>query len=209
MITIKYTKVLPGLLNIQHTPGAVQEPFLFKILVRAGGRRRGMHELGRPSADNPVCSDPWRSICGLRRGLCSRKIHALLRPHRVHGPTRLGLAAVQLIPTLELTRHSLRIDMSFKEFTLFAVPPVQLLQPLFPYLFGGSTSSLYAVEYFGRWNMWELVGYVGLMPRSNRYGVLPWQRPNVVLEPGDVFRPGCRCEECDPDGQVDVPHPGP
>lgn len=76
----------------------------------------------------------------------------------------IGIAAIQLLPTLELARHSLRSSVTYEFFTGFSMPPWQLVTLLFPYLLGGSSESAYGIVYFGPWNLTELAGYVGLLP---------------------------------------------
>ena len=88
----------------------------------------------------------------------------------------LGLSAVQLLPTAELTPHTQRARMSFADFASFSVPRHQLPQFVFPYIYGGATltpeswlaldtSPYYAdgVRYFGAWNPVEMMGYCGLL----------------------------------------------
>ncbi|MCA1558567.1 MAG: YfhO family protein, partial [Acidobacteria bacterium] len=91
----------------------------------------------------------------------------------------VGLAAVQLIPTLELVRNTLRAEMSFQEFITYALPANQSLMILFPALFGGLPE--YGREfYFGEWNLIELTGYVGLAPLLlAAVGFITW-RPRVL-----------------------------
>jgi len=84
----------------------------------------------------------------------------------------VGSAAIQLIPTAELARQSLRASLSFTEFVAYSLPPEQIPMLLFPLVFGGSPGSLYGIPYFGAWgsginDIWgptELSGYVGLLP---------------------------------------------
>jgi hypothetical protein len=74
----------------------------------------------------------------------------------------LGLAAIQLIPTAELARLSLRAEMSFTDFISFSIPRRQLLMLIYPVLYGG-IPSWGPTGYFGEWNNTELGGYVGLL----------------------------------------------
>ena len=82
-----------------------------------------------------------------------------------------ALAAVQLVPTAELARHSPRASLSFREFVSYSLPLRQLPMLLFPYLFGGSPGTIYGRAYFGAWGSedggWgagELSAYAGLLP---------------------------------------------
>ena len=74
-----------------------------------------------------------------------------------------ALAAVQLVPTLELTRLSLRAAMEFETFTSYSLPALQTIQLLFPYLFGGTAQWPYVQPYFGEWSLHELAGYAGIL----------------------------------------------
>lgn len=83
----------------------------------------------------------------------------------------VGLAAVQLLPTSELTRLSLRAQLTFGDFVAFGLPLRQLPMLVFPYLYGGAPASFYSTAYFGAWpssaDGWgatELTGYAGLLP---------------------------------------------
>ncbi len=67
----------------------------------------------------------------------------------------IGLAAVMLVPMVELSWHSARGPLTFTEFVSYALPPSYSPQLLFPYLFAGSD----AYEGFA-----ELTGYVGILP---------------------------------------------
>jgi hypothetical protein len=79
----------------------------------------------------------------------------------------LALAAIQLIPTIELANLSKRSSITIEEFFTFSLPLYQTIQLIFPYLFGThhpSPYSLYKPPYLGEWNLTELVGYIGLLP---------------------------------------------
>jgi hypothetical protein len=75
----------------------------------------------------------------------------------------LGLASIQLIPTSELISYGLRSEMSFQEFISYSLHPYQAIELLFPNLFGNYQESFYRFPYFGKWNLVELTGYVGLL----------------------------------------------
>ena len=74
-----------------------------------------------------------------------------------------SLAAVQIIPTAELLRESIRVGYPFNYFIAHALPPRQAFTTIFPMVFGGPTGSG-ALPYFGVENQTELTGYVGLLP---------------------------------------------
>lgn len=75
----------------------------------------------------------------------------------------LGICAVQVIPTLELSRLSVRAEMTFEAFSAYSVPPWQALQFLFPYLFTALDSSGQPTRYWGEWNLTELANYPSLL----------------------------------------------
>lgn len=103
----------------------------------------------------------WQAACGRWRyyGVCTVVI-----------ALGLGLAALQLWPTAELTRLSWRAALDFNDFTAYALPLRQIPVFLFPLLYGGAPGSFYGTAYFGAWpsspDGWgagELSGYVGLL----------------------------------------------
>jgi hypothetical protein len=75
----------------------------------------------------------------------------------------LLLAAVQIFPTLELLRHSLRAAASYDFFTSFSLPPRFLWTFFAPYLVGGGDGRLFRAPYVGPAFYAEYVGYVGLI----------------------------------------------
>ncbi len=72
------------------------------------------------------------------------------------------LAAVQILPTYELMRNSLRANGSFDFFTSFSLPPRFLLTFFAPYILGGGDGSLFRAPYVGQPFYGEYIGYVGL-----------------------------------------------
>jgi hypothetical protein len=75
----------------------------------------------------------------------------------------LGLAAVQILPTLELLRNSLRADASYDFFTSFSMPRRFLLTLFAPYLMGGGDGQLFRAPYVGPSFYAEYNSYVGLL----------------------------------------------
>jgi len=69
------------------------------------------------------------------------------------------LSAVQILPSLELTRLSLRAGISYEESTKFALAPAGLLTLLVPHFFGESSQN-----YWGSWTTTEVFGYAGVLP---------------------------------------------
>jgi len=76
--------------------------------------------------------------------------------------TGLVLAAVQILPTLELLRNSLRADASYDFFTSFSLPPRFLWTFFAPYVMGGGDGQLFRALYVGPAFYGEYVGYVGV-----------------------------------------------
>jgi hypothetical protein len=74
----------------------------------------------------------------------------------------LALAAVQIFPTLELLRHSLRSEATYDFFSSFSMPRRFVLAFLAPYLLGGGDGALFRAPYVGPSFYAEYVGYVGL-----------------------------------------------
>ena len=75
----------------------------------------------------------------------------------------LGVASLQLLPTAELARLSLRSEMTFTEFVSYSLPFRQSITLLFPYLFGTElTGDVYSIAYFGAPDA-GFTGYMGLL----------------------------------------------
>lgn len=72
------------------------------------------------------------------------------------------LAAVQILPTYELMRNSLRASGSFDFFTSFSLPPLFLLTFVAPYVVGGGHGSLFRAPYLGQPFYGEYIAYVGV-----------------------------------------------
>lgn len=74
----------------------------------------------------------------------------------------LLLAAVQILPTAELMRNSLRASASYEFFSSFSLPPVFVGALLAPYVVGGGDGRLFAAPYIGEPFYGEYIGYVGI-----------------------------------------------
>ena len=70
----------------------------------------------------------------------------------------LGLSAAQLLPSLEMTRYSLRAGLSYEDATAYSLPPAALASTFSPLLFGRG-----AVEFWGPWERVE-TAFVGVVP---------------------------------------------
>ena len=71
----------------------------------------------------------------------------------------LGLIAFQLFPTKELVEMSTRKELSFADFSKYSMPLNQLPQIVFPFLF---CAEILPFSYFGKWNIVEVTGFVGV-----------------------------------------------
>jgi hypothetical protein len=74
----------------------------------------------------------------------------------------LALAAVQILPTLELLHRSLRSAASYDFFSSFSMPRRFIATFFAPYLMGGGDGTLFRAPYVGPSFYAEYVGYVGL-----------------------------------------------
>jgi hypothetical protein len=75
----------------------------------------------------------------------------------------LMLAAVQILPTFELLRNSLRATATYDFFISFSLPRRFVLTWLAPYVMGGGDGRLFAAPYVGPPFYQEMIGYVGLL----------------------------------------------
>src|SRR5437899_691009 len=95
-------------------------------------------------------------------GLSTPKGRRLGVPH-VFAPVvvlGLGLAAVQLMPLIELAGFSARgSGIPYAEAAAYSLTPVGLAQVIFPYLFRGPGN-----VQWGLWTHWESYMYIGLTP---------------------------------------------
>jgi hypothetical protein len=69
-----------------------------------------------------------------------------------------GLTAMQLLPSIEMTRYSLRSGLSYAEATAFSLPPTALASIFSPLLFGRGP-----IDFWGPWQRVE-TGYLGVVP---------------------------------------------
>ncbi len=73
------------------------------------------------------------------------------------------MAAVQVLPTFELLRHSPRASATYDFFTSFSMPPRFVLTVVAPYLMGGGGGTLFRAPYIGPGFYSEYVIYVGVI----------------------------------------------
>lgn len=77
----------------------------------------------------------------------------------------LGLAAVQLVPTIPVVRDSVRATITYADVAGFSLPKSHTPLLLFPFLFGdpGFRGGPYLWGYGGLWSPTELSGYPGMV----------------------------------------------
>jgi membrane protein YfhO len=75
----------------------------------------------------------------------------------------LALAAVQILPTFELLRNSLRATTTYEFFGSFSMPPKFLLTFLAPYVLGGGNGLLFRAPYIDRPFFGEYAAYAGVL----------------------------------------------
>ena len=93
----------------------------------------------------------------------------------------LGLAAVQILPTMEIVGQSVRTGYKFSDFISHSLPPIQLLMLIFPKLFGALQASG-SLPYYGAENLTELTGYVGLLTLMMAgIGVAKWPQRTLSI----------------------------
>src|SRR6185295_15187801 len=73
------------------------------------------------------------------------------------------LAALQLLPTIELLRHSLRAAASYDFFSSFSMPPRFVLTFFAPFIMGGGDGQLFRAPYIGPAFVGEYIAYVGVL----------------------------------------------
>jgi hypothetical protein len=108
-----------------------------------------------------VLTAAYALVLGLAGGVPRGRYFARVAAMFVLG---LALAAIQLLPTFELSALASRWRTDFGMFSDVSLPPRQTIALLFPYAFGGDSRSPYRTEYFGAPNQSEFAGYVGLLP---------------------------------------------
>jgi hypothetical protein len=95
--------------------------------------------------------------------LTERQARALYLKSLAFVAAGMMLAAVQILPTFELLRNSLRADATYEFFTSFSLPRRFALTFFAPYVMGGGDGRLFRAPYVGPPFYAELVGYVGAL----------------------------------------------
>jgi len=86
----------------------------------------------------------------------------------------LGIAALTFIPGYEMSRLSLRADLTYQEASQYSLPPVALVGLLVPGIFGRGPGG-----YWGPWPRVE-VGYIGILPLLLAVVALLLRRDNLT-----------------------------
>lgn len=73
----------------------------------------------------------------------------------------VAVAAVQILPTIELLRNSLRATASYDFFSSFSLPPRFVLTLFAPFIMGGGDGRLFRAPYIGPAFAGEYIAYVG------------------------------------------------
>lgn len=96
----------------------------------------------------------------------------------ITGLVALGASAVQVLPSFELTRLSVRAELTYSGAAEYAASPTGLITLLIPHFFGDNPVTFWGVK----WNLVEVYGYVAILPlllaplaiilRRNRSGIV-------------------------------------
>ena len=78
--------------------------------------------------------------------------------------TAVGLSAVQLLPTLELSQFSQRQEFTIQTATAYPFHPKNLITLIAPYYFGNPATGTYGEDIRTTGIFWENVSYIGLLP---------------------------------------------
>ncbi|NOT63272.1 MAG: YfhO family protein, partial [Acidobacteria bacterium] len=90
------------------------------------------------------------------------------------------LSAIQLLPEGEMLRFTERASITYNYFSQFSLAPRQFFNLLFPYYYGGAALGPYVVPYWGRWNLTETTGYVGMLTCLFTFAAIAMRRKSSV-----------------------------
>lgn len=88
----------------------------------------------------------------------------------------LLLSAVQILPTVEIAGYSTRANPTYKWVSTFSFPPESLVTFLIPDFFG----NILKVPYWGKNYLWEMTGYLGILPLLLVVIAIFWVRKRTV-----------------------------
>jgi Bacterial membrane protein YfhO len=93
----------------------------------------------------------------------------------------IAIGAIQILPTLELSRLSIRQHFTYELFTGGAIHPLQLIGALFPYYLGSHDGTFFGIQYFGSFLQQPLMCYIGMMPLLLLpLSLLLWRKPGPL-----------------------------
>ena len=99
----------------------------------------------------------------------------------------LALAAVQILPTFELLRNSVRSTTTYDFFAAFSMPPRFLRTFFAPYVLGGGNGLLFRAPYIERPFFGEYAAYAGLLTLMLAAMALVLKRDRRTIFWGAVF----------------------
>lgn len=106
-----------------------------------------------------------------------RDVPYLLVGLSVFALTGLSLSAIQLLPTLELTKYSVREALTYEWVSEFSLPPEKLITLLLPDFFGNMVDA----PYWGKNYLWEMSVYLGVIPLAMLAAGVIFERTRPVL----------------------------
>jgi hypothetical protein len=85
------------------------------------------------------------------------------------GVFAISLISIQLVPTLQSYRQTLRSEIPLEQFVAYSYDLKDTPLFFFPYIYGGQVApqnseyfDIYKYAYFGSWNLTELTNYIGI-----------------------------------------------
>lgn len=91
----------------------------------------------------------------------------------------LAIGAIQILPTWELTKFSVRSKFAFIDFLSYCCHPVQAIGLATPFVFGAQNSNFFSIPYFGLDYRPPHFLYVGLLPMITAFGAFLLVRRNL------------------------------
>ncbi len=88
------------------------------------------------------------------------RLHVLVLLFAAAVAIGVAISAVQILPTLEMTRFSTRENLTFEWVSQFSFPPGNLITYLIPDFYGDMVN----FPYWGKNYLWEMSAYVGIIP---------------------------------------------
>lgn len=94
--------------------------------------------------------------------------------------TGLALGAVQILPTWELTKFSVRSKFAFIDFLSYCCHPIQAIGLVTPFVLGAMNSTFFKIPYFGLDFRPPHFLYLGILPMISIFGSLFLIRSNAI-----------------------------